>query len=194
MGSARRPPTPSGRGSKSREDVDRQEVLSRVLVLKTQIHPGDRIVNWHKPHDPKLLCSGARRIFGGKIAQKPGSKPDGVWWGCGSDWLEWLQSEMPQWLGDYTYRLSLDPSKLLRIGSPSELDVFTEIYGMRESNLDGYYVDWPAVAGKYSGIEICPYIWERRMHRKTHWYYGWDVASGCIWDPCVIRKLERIYE
>ena len=46
------------------------------------------------------------------------------------------------------------------------------------------YIDWPKVASSFCGIEICPYISEMRMERFTSWYYGWDIASGCIWSPC----------
>ncbi len=194
----RKQPSPSGRGSKGRDDVDRSEVAARIARLMTQIGPGDRIVNWHQPHDPKKLCTVGKRVFGGKVEQKPGPKPDGVWYDCGGEWLRWVESEMPHWLGDYTYRLFLDKGKMLYIDSPEMLDIFTQTY--RATAVEGvsspssYYIDWPAVAKKYTGIEICPYIWERRMSRHTEWYYGWDLASGCVWDPCIIRKLERIHE
>jgi hypothetical protein len=186
------------RGSKSRGSLDRASVAERVKRLLQQIDPGDRTVNWHHEHDPKKLCSGVKRVFGGKVEQKVGPKPDGVWFDCGGEWLAWIASEMPDWLGDYTYRMSFDSSKVLHIDSPGMLDTFTQAYRASERagamGGDSYYIDWPAVAKKYKGIEICPYIWERRMTRHTFWYYGWDCASGCIWDPCIIRRLERIHE
>ena len=43
---------------------------------------------------------------------------------------------------------------------------------------------WPGVAAEgWAGIEIAPYIWARRLDGPARWYYGWDAASGCIWDP-----------
>ena len=51
-------------------------------------------------------------------------------------------------------------------------------------------IDWVRVANDYSGIEISPYLYEARM--KHMWYYGWDVASGCIWGSGVIRKFKRL--
>ena len=49
-------------------------------------------------------------------------------------------------------------------------------------------IDWRKVAKKYDGIEINPMIYELRMMALS-WYYGWDVASGCIWKP---RKAKLI--
>lgn len=50
--------------------------------------------------------------------------------------------------------------------------------------------DWIDVASRYSGIEIAPYQWKRRIHPSTFWYYTWDCASGCIWDLSAIKKFE----
>jgi len=36
------------------------------------------------------------------------------------------------------------------------------------------------VSKEYDGIEIAPYQWDARL--SLIWYYGWDVASGCIWN------------
>jgi hypothetical protein len=33
---------------------------------------------------------------------------------------------------------------------------------------------------KYDGIEINPYQFEARY--QYLWYYGWDIASGCVWN------------
>ena len=41
-------------------------------------------------------------------------------------------------------------------------------------------IDWKKVASKYDGIEIVPYQPKARMNLL--WYYGWDIASGCIWN------------
>ena len=45
---------------------------------------------------------------------------------------------------------------------------------------EGESIDWKKVASKYDGIEINPYQFEARY--QYLWYYGWDVASGCIWN------------
>jgi len=52
-------------------------------------------------------------------------------------------------------------------------------------------INWPAVAEKYDGIIIAPYIWQRRLSDNPDhfWYYGWDCASGCIWNTEVIEEI-----
>lgn len=42
-----------------------------------------------------------------------------------------------------------------------------------------FEMDWPAVQKRYAGLVVAPYLHERRHVR---WYYGWDVASGVLWD------------
>lgn len=51
-------------------------------------------------------------------------------------------------------------------------------------------IDWPKVAKRYGGIEITPYIYKARM---THlWYYGWDVASGCVWLASAVQNIKLL--
>jgi hypothetical protein len=52
------------------------------------------------------------------------------------------------------------------------------------------YIDWLRVAQKSAGIIIAPYIWERRLHLP--WYYGWDCASGCVWDAAAVLSVKRL--
>lgn len=42
-----------------------------------------------------------------------------------------------------------------------------------------FEMDWPAMQKAYAGLVVAPYLYERRHVR---WYYGWDVASGVLWD------------
>ena len=37
---------------------------------------------------------------------------------------------------------------------------------------------------------ITPYQWELRF--ELDWYYGWDVASGCVWNLSVIESMEPV--
>lgn len=39
---------------------------------------------------------------------------------------------------------------------------------------------------------ITPYCWPARMDPDLIWYYGWDCASGCIWDASTIHQVTRI--
>ena len=70
-------------------------------------------------------------------------------------------------------------------------------------NLDGYVrkpyiymLDFLKVMDEYDGIIIAPYQYScRLMNSSTAWYYGWDCASGCIWNlGCISIKLDSIQE
>lgn len=51
-------------------------------------------------------------------------------------------------------------------------------------------IRWPLVASLYDGILIPRYLWSIRFR---NWYYGWDCASGCVWNTDVIR-IESVEE
>jgi hypothetical protein len=53
------------------------------------------------------------------------------------------------------------------------------------------YIDWPVVAEGWAGVEINPYLWKRRLNGGM-WYYGWDCASGCIWDKRAISGIRLL--
>ncbi len=127
--------------------------------------------------------------------QKIGFKPRGLWYGIGTEWLDWIRSEMPQWEKNNVFLVKLDDSKILKINNKLDLITFSEKYG---NNGDGHfnyekylYIDWPKVAKDYQGIEISEYLYSARY--DVMWYYGWDVASGCIWGNGVIKNINKIY-
>jgi len=54
-------------------------------------------------------------------------------------------------------------------------------------------VSWEQVAKDgYQGVEITPYQWELRLDSRVNWYYSWDCASGCAWDPQAIESLQLV--
>jgi hypothetical protein len=55
-----------------------------------------------------------------------------------------------------------------------------------------YELDWELVKKDYQGIIISPYQWGCRMDQDCCWYYGWDCASGCIWDLDCIDEFKRV--
>ena len=56
----------------------------------------------------------------------------------------------------------------------------------------GTAIDWELIQKEgYGGIEICPYNWG---WRSQNWYYGWDVASGCVWDSSSIQDVVLLAE
>lgn len=117
------------------------------------------------------------------------AKPEGLWLSVDGDddWLSWCVSEGFN-LSALTYRFRLvlrDGANILHLDTNEKLRSFTETYG--ESQPDYKNIDWRAVAGEHQGIIIAPYQWESRL--KLMWYYGWDCASGCIWDADAIGKI-----
>lgn len=123
-------------------------------------------------------------------------KPTGFWVSVGDSWKQWCESE--DWGLDglryeYTVRLKKD-ANILYISTPKQIDDFTKEYSfVPYPNIKDYLsINWEAVYDKYQGIIIAPYIHERRLTSHTHWYYGWDCASGCIWDTSAIEYIKLL--
>lgn len=117
-------------------------------------------------------------------------KPRGLWVSVGSEWADWAKAEKfgVERLKEKTTVVLKKHAKILRISTAEELDNFTAKY--RGDDKKFPMINWKKVAAKYQGIVIAPYIWSRRMTNHTMWYYGWDVASGCVWDPNAIKEIK----
>jgi len=127
-----------------------------------------------------------------------GSKPSGLWVSVAGpdDWSSWCQSEGFR-LSRLAYAAEIEPvggARILHLRGPSWIDHFHNAYAVSEPRLlRGLTIDWPTVSRKYDGIVIAPYVWSRRLDGDARWYYGWDCASGCIWNPnaiAIARQLE----
>lgn len=125
-------------------------------------------------------------------------KPFGLWFsveieGLSDGWKEWceIESFALDALAHQTEIIFKEDARILRISNIDELDEFTKQYnnpnGLLPNRALG--IKWDVVAESYQGIIIAPYIWERRLHIDTTWYYGWDCASGCVWDVSAIATL-----
>lgn len=124
-------------------------------------------------------------------AQQPilAIKPNGLWYSVNGDWELWCSSEMPNWLDRvYVHQVNLGDEKLIRIKSHEDLDAFCARYSAKIVNYISC-IDWKMVAEEYDGIEIAPYLHERRLDMNLCWYYAWDCASGCIWRPKGIQLI-----
>lgn len=126
---------------------------------------------------------------------KVGLKPTGLWVSAGSAWLDWCRGE--EFRADMEWYehgvIVAAEANILHLGSAFDLDDFTAEYGSRISpSYESNYIDWGRVAGRYDGILIEPYQWSRRSAPHTFWYYGWDVASGCIWNPAIVSLGEAV--
>jgi len=121
--------------------------------------------------------------------QQRQDKPEGFWYEVDGDWRRWCQAEsMGHWLeGRMLHRVVFGDESILRISSVDELDNFTHHYGFSRFSdrlVDG--IEWRPLFEMYDGIEIAPYLWERRLSHAS-WYYSWDCASGVIWRAKGIR-------
>jgi hypothetical protein len=119
--------------------------------------------------------------------QKIGYKPKGLWYGIGVSWIDWVRNEMPDWEYDNIFKIDLNESNMLMIDTLEKLYSFNKEFGAYFSQT---LIDWKKVSNSYGGIEISPYMWPARM--ELDWYYGWDVASGCVWNKNVIQNIEKI--
>jgi hypothetical protein len=85
--------------------------------------------------------------------------------------------------------LKADPAaKVLHLKTPVEILEFQETYCVAHPIMRSPGIDWGRVAEQYHGIVIAPYQWSLRL--DLMWYYGWDCASGCIWDTWIVERVE----
>lgn len=126
-------------------------------------------------------------------------KPDGFWVSVEGpdDWPAWCRGEEFR-LGSlrYVLEVTLDPAaKILRLTSPAALADFHRIYAgpgkYPDDPVNRWGIAWSMVAADgWAGIIIAPYQWSCRY--GMDWYYGWDCASGCIWDLSAIRTIAPV--
>ncbi len=142
-------------------------------------------------------------------------KPNGFWFDVDEDWKRWCESTQfrPETLR-YRHAVTVtDSSRILFLRRARDIDAFTRRYARnlsgniqllqsadansafaRDYGRDLFaeiqrqfsdYIMWGEVAEKYSGVIVAPYS---RSRSQTYlWYYGWNCASGCVWDTSVIR-------
>lgn len=128
-------------------------------------------------------------------------KPHGFWITDDSEdcWRSWCVANQHNLDGlTHKHEIVLDESNLLVLRSQIDVECFAEHYHAikywgENNKWADRCIDWQRVASKYSGIIITPYQWRLRLANGFAWYYGWDCASGCIWDAnaiCDIRLIE----
>lgn len=130
------------------------------------------------------------------IIQDDIDKPSGLWYSCGVDWYNYSYRNLEERISNrIVYSFDVDYSNMLKISNEKQLLKFHNQYLIPRS--DYFRINWKLVASKYSGIEICPYFRkymfsfpkEDNNSIINNWYYLWSAASGCIWDPKVIKNI-----
>lgn len=140
----------------------------------------------------------------------PLGKPVGFWVSVeGPDsfgWSNWCNDTDWQDRLKYAYEVKLAPdANILYLSTGKDIDDFTKKYRDHDNptnkiltdsrqkfggGMNTMYIDWGKVAREgYQGIIITPYVYSRRIAGHCTWYYGWDCASGCIWDSQAIQSV-----
>jgi len=126
-------------------------------------------------------------------------KPAGLWVSVQGDydWRWWC--EQTDWVDNITHAHEVklkDDANILHLNSPSELMNFGEKYPNTDPEYARYeklmtmFLDWTRIKQDYQGVIIAPYQWSCRF--DLMWYYGWDCASGCIWDLSSVEEFKVI--
>lgn len=130
------------------------------------------------------------------------NKPRGLWVSVEGkyDWKCWCEAEgfcLEDLNVSYEVKLKKN-AKILHLGTPQEIIDLCNLFPYLRPQWDdpvgrricrSYEVNWPKLAQEYQGIVIAPYQWDCRLADECSWYYGWDCASGCIWDIDCIEEF-----
>jgi hypothetical protein len=121
----------------------------------------------------------------------PFGKPSGLWVSVSGDdgWAAWC-SDQNYRLDQLStaHRVTLRARADVRfISDVSALDAFDSEF---RGGTNGSGIDWATVASCHDGMIIAPYQWGRRS--QLDWYYGWDCASGCIWNLDAIESFDLL--
>jgi len=137
-----------------------------------------------------------RETWGGRDRRPVGDKPLGLWLSddaCSPNWKSWCEGE--EWGLDglkhrHAVTLSSTSNVLILSGTDAILAFHHRFQAPISNTMPDYLmIDWGRVCAEWQGIIITPYVWELRLDRRCRWYYGWDCASGCIWDIDAIESL-----
>ncbi len=124
--------------------------------------------------------------------QQTAYKPLGLWYSREDEddnWSQWCRAESFADIDSMVRtELQLDLSRMLLLKTVDDVLEFSRTFGVnRYPTIRD--IDWPRVSGLWGGIEISPYQHPLRFKCDVSWYYTWDVASGCIWDPRAIVQV-----
>lgn len=154
-----------------------EHTVASALGEFVDTHLADSMTTLHLTRDSRLSLTTLYNVY-----QTVDMKPSGLWYGIGRSWLDFVAGDFTAAAHEYLYKFEINRERLLRIDDYPAFD--TTWHTHRDT---AYFMDWPTIAEKFAGIEIAPYLYQRRL--EALWYYGWDCASGCIWDKDVITDI-----
>jgi hypothetical protein len=126
------------------------------------------------------------------LDQRPDYKPHGLWVSDESEdsygWRSWCEDNEYS-LGRNAFGVKLlDTAEVLTLTKPESIRQFAEMFAALGDHM---FINWGRVVETWQGILITPYQWSLRLS-DLRWYYSWDCASGCIWDPSAIASVTRL--
>ena len=152
-----------------------------------------------------------------KIDHHYGRKPiGGLWYGIGSNWLDFAYNNVPTMIHMFIHELILDTNKIAIINSKAANDNFEKRYGFefyitddgkkgkknfiklndKEKTISDPFdkihpetlMNWPDVEKEYFGVEISG------GGLKSHqWQEYWDLPSGVIWNQSAVKNTRLLY-
>ena len=169
------------------------DILKEMAISKEiygQIKPTDRIIM-----SPEETITPEYRL-----QPERDFKPKGLWYAIGTEWYDWIESNMPKWLDqyDYVHILELHPGSVIELGKDISYDEFEDLYGVKlyknsdvVTDINWFDVQFDAKDGMYGqnkyGIEII-----NPGGGAGSWERTWDISSGCIWDPKAIKSITKL--
>lgn len=157
------------------------EVSKETYLRIKRLYPKARVI---MSHEPEIN-------FREKPNQDIEYKPNGLWYGIGTAWIDYTRDTFPHREQEHMFKIDVDESQMKIIRTLDEMAAFDEEYGVPHKRAPHYrFIDYVRVAKDYGGIEIAPYI--DGAYGNFMWYNSWDVPSGCIWRKGVITKITKI--
>jgi hypothetical protein len=102
-------------------------------------------------HISPVVISRVRTL--GRGEQKPGAKPQGLWYDVEGEWERWCREEDTRGVKPESvrYRLKLDHSIMLLLSTAASLWEFSRHYRLgKHSGAGDEYIDWSRVASEYA--------------------------------------------
>jgi hypothetical protein len=117
-----------------------------------------------------------------RYEQSKDMKPCGLWLSVEDAWAEWCRSsEFRLAALTCVQEVKLDGTlNLKHLRTADEVLAFSDEFCPGEEFRT--YLDWTRIAERWDGLLISPYQGSVRLDHRAFWYYGWDCASGCVWN------------
>ena len=87
-------------------------------------------------------------------------------------------------------------NKILVLRDKKDTEIFYDLYKKMPEDASWQYIDWKKVYVDYGGLEVrmspMTGYFKFGTYDKVWWWFGWDVASGCIWNGDLIESTKWI--